>query len=87
MLELCRRTGMPEDVTRELLRLHSDPDFRPDISCLTVEAQWEDGLKDLTAALGEDPRGMKLLCCMLRAASMASVSSFSTGNTSAPVGI
>lgn len=68
MKELCREIGMPEEVTREILWLHHDPEFFPDISRLTVEDQWEEGLRELAAALGDDPRGFKTLCCMLRAA-------------------
>lgn len=68
MEALCRRIGMPEEVTRRVLALHGDPGFRPDPEKLTREETWEEGLKELNAALGEDPDGMKMLCCMLRCA-------------------
>lgn len=39
MLNLCRRIGMPEEVTREVLRWHLDPDFHPNLTKLTREGR------------------------------------------------
>lgn len=68
MEELCRAIAMPEPVTEAVLELHRDPSFNPDVSALTEEARWTDGRQALLAALGEDPDGMKELCCQLRCA-------------------
>lgn len=68
MEELCRKTAMPEEVTQRILAWHNDPDFLPELTALTREETWETGLAALKKALGEDPRGFKLLCCMLRCA-------------------
>lgn len=65
MEALCRRIGMPEEVTCRLLAM-DDP--LPDLGKLTREESWEVGLREVQAALGEDPDGMKLLRCMLRLA-------------------
>ena len=68
MEHLCHAISMPEEVTQEILRLHNDPAFCPDLSGLTRAETWETALKDLSAALGDDPDGFKQLCCMLRCA-------------------
>lgn len=68
MEALCRAIAMPPEVTERLLEIHRDPDFTPDISALTEEARWAEGRQALLAALGEDPDGMKELCCQLRCA-------------------
>ena len=65
---LCRRIGMPEEVTRRVLAIHGDPGFCPELSKLTREQTWEEGLAELKGALGADPNGMNMLCCMLRCA-------------------
>ena len=65
MEALCRRIGMPEEVTQRLLAM----DFPlPDLRKLTREETWEEGLGEVKAALGDDPEGMKLLRCMLHCA-------------------
>ncbi len=68
MKQLCDRIGMPEEVTEAILRIHEDPAFRPDISGLRREERWQDALQALKEELGEDPKGLKQLCCMLRCA-------------------
>lgn len=68
MEELCRRIGMPEEVTEILLQLHRNPNFQPDLTPLTREETWESGLVDLQKTLGDDPHGFGILYCMLRCA-------------------
>lgn len=71
MKTLCQTIRMPEDVTDILLSFHRDPAFTPDIQKLLTEATWEEGLRELKEALGEDPLGFKMLCCQLRCALLA----------------
>lgn len=67
MENLCRRIGMPEEVTRILCDFSFDGDLTP----LTREETWETGLEAIQAALGEDPDGLKILWCMLQCARKA----------------
>ena len=66
MEALCRRIGMPEEVTQTILAICREP--LPDLGKLTREENWTEGLEEVKAALGDDPHGMKMLCCMLRCA-------------------
>ena len=68
MEQLCRNINMPEEVTAQLLAIHRTLPVFPCLDLLMEEATWEEGLKQLKAALGEDPDGLKQLCCMLRCA-------------------
>lgn len=68
MEQLCRKINMPEEVTRQLLDIHSTLEDFPCLDLLMQEKSWSDGLLQLKVALGEDPGGMKRLCCMLRCA-------------------
>ena len=68
MEQLCRKIRMPEEVTRTLTSLHQTLEEYPCQSFLMDESHWDEGLKQLKEALGEDPVGMKRLCCMLRCA-------------------
>jgi hypothetical protein len=68
MEQLCRKINMPEEVTRELAALHETLEVYPCLDLLMVEETWAEGLEQLKEALGEDPRGMKRLCSMLRCA-------------------
>ncbi len=68
MEQLCRQINMPEEVTRNLLDIHSTLAYFPCLDLLMQEATWNEGLAQLKEALGEDPGGMKRLCCMLRCA-------------------
>lgn len=71
MEELCRKIGMPREVTQEVLLWHQAEHFQPDLSRLMEEGGWKEGLAQLQHSLGADPGGMKLLCCMLRCAILA----------------
>lgn len=68
MEQLCRQINMPEEVTRKLLEIHSATEHFPCLDLLMREETWNEGLALLKEALGEDPGGMKRLCCMLRCA-------------------
>lgn len=71
MEQLCRQINMPGEVTRELTALHQTLE---EFSCLEQimdPDRWDEGLARLKEALGEDPRGLKRLCCMLRCAMKA----------------
>lgn len=65
---LCREIGMPAEVTKQLLVIHTLPGFAPNLTKLMNKGTWTEGLKELKVELGEDPNGLKMLCCMLRCA-------------------
>ena len=64
MEDLCRAIGMPEEMIRQLMQWES----APDVEKLTCPETWEEGLKEVRAALGHDPKGIGMLRCMLRCA-------------------
>ena len=68
MEHLCHAIGLPESVTREILQLHRDPAFHPNTEAICREESWEEGLNSLRRELGEDPRGIRMLCAQLRCA-------------------
>ena len=68
MEQLCRKINMPEEVTQTMVQLHSTLEVYPCLDLLMQEQTWAEGLEQLKQALGEDPRGMKRLCSMLRCA-------------------
>lgn len=68
MEQLCRKIDMPEEVTQKLLEIHNTLEVFPCLDLLMREQTWAEGLEQLKQALGEDPDGMKRLCCMLRCA-------------------
>ena len=68
MEQLCRIINMPEEVTRQLTELQATLEEYPCLDLLMEEEHWGEGLAQLKEALGEDPGGMKRLCCMLRCA-------------------
>ena len=68
MEQLCRKINMPEEVTQILTALHGTLEEYPCLDLLMEEAHWAEGLAQLKEALGDDPGGMKRLCCMLRCA-------------------
>ena len=68
MEQLCRKINMPEEVTRKMVELNETLPVFPCLDLLMQEQTWAQGLEQLKEALGEDPRGMKRLCCMLRCA-------------------
>ena len=68
MEQLCRKINMPEEVTQKLVEIHGTLEVFPCLDLLMQEETWNEGLQQLKQALGEDVRGMKRLCCMLRCA-------------------
>lgn len=68
MEQLCRKINMPEEVTQQVVALHSTLAVFPCLDLLMQEETWSEGLAQLKEALGEDPGGFKRLCCMLRCA-------------------
>ena len=68
MEQLCRKINMPEEVTRKLVELDSTLEQYPCQELLMQEETWAEGLEQIKATLGEDPNGLKRLCCMLRCA-------------------
>lgn len=71
MDQLCQKINMPQEVTKELLSLHAVLEEFPCAQLLMKEETWSDGLVQLKTALGDDPKGMKRLCVMLRCALQA----------------
>lgn len=68
MEQLCREIRMPQEVTAQVLQWHRRPDFSPNLSELTCEDTWQQGIEALRGRLAPDPGGIKMLCCMLRCA-------------------
>ncbi len=68
MEQLCRKINMPEEVTRKLVQLDSTLEVYPCLDLLMQEETWVEGLEQLKESLGEDIRGFKRLCSMLRCA-------------------
>ena len=71
MEQLCRKIHMPEEVTKTLTALHETLEEYPCLPLLMQQSHWDEGLAQLKDVLGEDPQGMKRLCCMLRCARKA----------------
>lgn len=71
MEQFCRQINMPEEVTRKLAEMDRKMEAFPCLALLMQEEGWTEGLIQLKEALGEDPGGMKRLCCMLRCAMRA----------------
>lgn len=66
--ELCTAIRMPEPVSEEILAIAPRLDLealRPMLEGLFRQQQWEEALEQLQKALGDDPRGMKMLTAML----------------------
>lgn len=71
MEQLCRAINMPQEVTQQLVQLHDTMEWYPCLQLLMERDTWQEGLAQMKEALGEDPLGMKGLCCMLRCALLA----------------
>lgn len=68
--EICARIGLQEEVTEKILELESKQDFfetEKEISELTEAENWQKAREKLKKFLGEDPDGIKMLFCMLKA--------------------
>lgn len=71
MEQLCRAINMPEEVTQQLVQLHDTMEWYPCLQLLMEQDTWQTGIDQLHEALGDDPQGIKGLCCMLRCALLA----------------
>lgn len=71
MEQLCKAIHMPEEVTQRIIMLHNTLEEHPCLQLLMKQDTWRIGREQLKEALGEDPQGMKALCCMLRCAMQA----------------
>lgn len=71
MEHLCQLINMPQEVTEQVLELHKTMPMHSWLPLLMKRETWKTGLEQMKEALGEDPRGMKALCSMLRCAMMA----------------
>lgn len=67
MKELCSRIHLPEEVAETVLAYNQTLNI-PEITLLRREERWEEGLKAVEAALGDDPKGFRMLTAMLRCA-------------------
>ena len=65
--KLCHAIGLPEEVMNAVLELDKTLDV-PQRAMLRRKETWEEGLQQVTAALGEDPKGFKMLTLMLHTA-------------------
>lgn len=69
--EICSRIVLQEDIKEKILEMEQKGDLscaEKEISALTEKENWEKAREDLKKELGEDPVGMKMLFCMLKAA-------------------
>ena len=64
---LCRDIALPEEVTLQVLELDKTLDV-PQRHLLCKKETWDEGLKQVEQALGEDPKGFKMLTLMLHTA-------------------
>ena len=68
---LCKEIRLAEEVTAKVLAEAASMDLKmlgSGIEMLRREESWEQGQKELKAAFGEDPKGFRMLTCMLLAA-------------------
>lgn len=62
---------MPEEAAEKIIQLEKEIDYeklKPMVSKLYERKVWQEGLEELKTELGEDPKGYKILTCMLTAA-------------------
>ena len=67
MEKLCRAIGMPDAVTSRLMELDAHPQTLP-VEKLLHRDTWDEGLRELRQAIGEDPDGFQMLHTQLRCA-------------------
>ena len=69
ILQLCEEIRMPGEVTKQVLAYEKQADWQrlgKAMDMLFNRKTWEKGREELQNALGEDEKGIKMLCCMLR---------------------
>lgn len=71
MEQLCRRINMPEEMIRKLVDTHRTLPYFSCLDLLMRQETWNEGLDQLKESIGDDPSGIKRLCCMLRCAQNA----------------
>ena len=68
MRELCMAIEMPMEVTEDAVKFDREFDYaaaREGMEKLFAVQTWEEGLAELKKCLGEDPKGFKMLACMI----------------------
>lgn len=71
MKELCSEINLQPEMTQKVLAYHENFEydrFYPYLEKLFSPKTWDEGVKSLEIALGEDPSGIKMLTCMLSCA-------------------
>lgn len=66
--EMCNGINMPEEVTKEVIKLHDELDYAALKSAsekLYSRPRWQEGLEELKSTLGKDEKGLKILTLML----------------------
>ena len=69
--EICSRIGLQKEVQDIILNMEKNREFfqkDEEIRKLTETENWQRAREDLKESMGEDPRGLKILYCMLKAA-------------------
>ena len=69
--EICSRIELQKEVEEAVLAMEEKQEFSradKDIRNLTEAENWEKARENLKRSIGEDPRGLKILYCMLKAA-------------------
>lgn len=69
--QLCKEIDMPKEVTETVLAYEGQLDWevlQPSMNKIFCKKTWEEGRKELKEALGKDPKGFRMLCCMLQCA-------------------
>lgn len=72
--EICSRIKLQKEVEEAVLAMEEKREFSPmdkEIRKLTEAENWQRAREDLKQSVGEDPRGLKILYCMLRAAGIS----------------
>ena len=68
---ICSRIGLQEEVREKISEIEQKSELswtEKEIPALTEEKNWKKAREELKKNLGEDPNGMKMLFCMLKAA-------------------
>lgn len=68
---ICSRIGLQEEVREKISEIEQKSELswaEKEIPDLTEEKNWKKAREELKKNLGEDPNGMKMLFCMLKAA-------------------
>ena len=72
--EICSRIELQKEAEKAILAMEEKQEFSQEdkeILRLTEAENWEKARESLKKSIGEDPQGMKILCCMLKAAAIS----------------